>query len=350
MEMNILYAAITIIAGFTLAVIAYLVIGWLTKRAEQTETRLDDIILAAVSKPIVVIIIALSIYSAIILFDVLPSSLGWFETDKVVSAFFIIINAWVASVFSYNVFHIYGGMLAQKTDTDLNKRLFPMLEVIVKYVIWFIAIMLVLTEFQVDITPLLAGAGIAGIALALAAQDIIGNFFGGAIIAIDKPFKMGDRIKIDSFIGDVVQVGPRSTRIKTSESMIITIPNKKVAESIVINYAMPDLKLKVSIPFSVAYGSGMKNVRKILLEIALEAAEKTPWVIDDPAPSVYFLEFGESSLNGQLLLWISDYNKTWEVKDWVIGRIEERFAEEGIEIPYRQIDVRLRDRKNIASS
>lgn len=345
MELNILYAAITILVGFTVAVIAYLVISWLTKKAEQTETQLDNIILAAVGKPLVVVIIALSVYIAIILFDVLPSSFGWFETDRVVSAFFIIINAWIASVFSYNVIHIYGGLIAKKTDTDLNDRLVPMLGIIIKYVIWFVAFMLVLAEFQVDITPLLAGAGIAGIALALAAQDIIGNFLGGAIIAIDKPFRVGDRIKIDSSVGDVVQVGPRSTRIKTLENMIITIPNKKVTESVVINYAMPDIKIKVPVPFSVAYGSGIKKVRKIVLEIAHEAAEKTPWALTDPVPMVYFREFGESGINGQLLLWINSYDNIWEVQDWIIERIEERFGEEGIEIPYQQIDVRMRSGK-----
>lgn len=344
-ELNLLYAAATILIGFSAAVIAHLLIGRLKKRAEQTETKLDDIILAAVGKPLVVVIIAASVYIAIIFFDILPSMVGLVETDKIVNAFFIIINAWIASVFSYNFIHIYGSMVAERTDRDLNDRLVPMLGVIIKYLIWFVALMLVLAEFQVDITPLLAGAGIAGIALALAAQDIIGNFLGGAIIAIDKPFKVGDRIKFDTFVGDVARVGPRSTRIKTPDNMMILVPNKKLTDSVVINYTMPDLKLRISIPFSVAYGSGIARVRKILLEIAREAAEKTSWVLRDPAPSVYFLEFGESSLNGQLLIWTGYYDNIWEVKDWFIGRIDERFAEEGIEIPFRQVDIRMRDDK-----
>jgi small-conductance mechanosensitive channel len=236
-------------------------------------------------------------------------------------------------------------MIAKKTDTDLNDRLIPMLEVIVKYVIWFVALLMVLAVFEVDITPLLASAGIVGIALAFAAQDVLGNFFGGAIIAIDKPFKVGDRIKFETYVGDVVQVGPRSTRIQTPDNMIITIPNRKLTDNLVINYAMPDIKLKVYIPFSVAYGSDIKKVKKILLGIASEAAEETPWVITDPAPSVYFLEFGESSLNGKLLLWTKYYDNVWDVQDWVNGRIDEKFREEGIEIPFRQVDVRMRNGK-----
>ena len=80
----------------------------------------------------------------------------------------------------------------------------------------------------------------------------------------------------------------------------------------------------------------------MLLEIAREAQEKTPWVLADPAPSVYFLEFGESGLNGQLLLWTSNYDNSWDVQDYMNSRIDERFQEEGIEIPYKQVDIHLR--------
>ncbi len=93
--------------------------------------------------------------------------------------------------------------------------------------------------------------------------------------------------------------------------------------------------MKVRIPFSVAYGTDMSWVKKILLEIAREAAEKTPWVVLDPSPSVYFLEFGESSKNGQLILWTINFDKVLEVKDYVNSQIDDRFHKEGIEIPFR---------------
>jgi small-conductance mechanosensitive channel len=105
---------------------------------------------------------------------------------------------------------------------------------------------------------------------------------------------------------------------------------------------MPDSNMKVKIPFSVAYGSDMEKVNEILLDIVREAAEKTSWVLTDPAPSVYFLELGESSLNGQLLLWTNNYNREPDVKDYVIRRIVRRFHEENIEIPFRQVDLWMR--------
>jgi len=335
-------AAITVATGIAIAGVAHLVIRWLKKKAADTSTRLDDIILEAVGTPLVVAIVAVSIYVSLTRFDIVPSSLDWLITGQVINAVFILFGAWIISVFSYDLIRTYGTSLAEKTGTDLDDRIIPVLEIAARYLIWFAAFLLILAEFNVDITPFLAGAGIAGLAIALAAQDILGNFFGGAIIAIDKPFKIGDRVQIDTFLGDVMSIGPRSTRIRTLDSQIVTVPNSKVTSSVVINYAMPDLKMKVRIPFSVSYGSDIERVKAVLLAIARDAADKTPWVVTDPAPSVYFLEFGESGLNGQLILWTNNYDFAWDVQDWVNSRIAGRFGEEKIEIPFRQIDIRMR--------
>jgi small-conductance mechanosensitive channel len=345
MDPGILYAAITIAAGLVLAGVAYGIIRWLKKRAEKTETQLDDIILMAVGTPLVIAIIALSFYFALTRFDIIPESMGGFSTSQVINAVFILLWAWIASVFFQNLIRTYGVVIAEKTETDLN-RLIPILLVTIRYLIWFVVFLLLLANFNIDITALLAAAGIAGIALALAAQDILSNFMGGAIIAIDKPFRIGDRIRIDTFFGDVVALGPRSTRIRTLDNKMVTIPNATVTKGVVINYAMPNNTLKIRIPFSVAYGSDMERVTEILLEIAREAAEKTSWVITDPAPCVYFREFGESGLNGQLTLWANNYDYEWEVQDWVNRRIARRFREEQIEMPFRQVDIWMRSKKD----
>jgi small-conductance mechanosensitive channel len=345
MDHGIFYAAITIAAGLVLAGIAYGIIRWLKRRAETTETQLDDIILMAVGAPLVIAIITLSLYFALTRFEIVPESLGGFSTSQMINAVFILLAAWIVSVFCQNLVQTYGAMIAERTETDLN-RLIPILLVTVRYLIWFVVFLLLLANFNIDITALLAAAGIAGIALALAAQDLLSNFLGGAIIAIDKPFRIGDRIRIDTFFGDVMALGPRSTRIQTLDNKMVTIPNTTVTKSVVINYAMPNNTLKIRIPFSVAYGSDMERVSEILLEIAREAAEKTSWVTTDPAPRVYFREFGESSLNGQLTLWANNYNYEWEVQDWVNRRIDRRFREEKIEMPFRQVDIWIRKKRD----
>jgi small-conductance mechanosensitive channel len=341
MDPGILYAAVTIAGGLVLSGIAYGVIRWLKKRAAETATPLDDIILMAVGTPVVIAIIALSFYFALTRFDLIPPSLAGISTAQVINAVFILLGAWIVSSFFHNLIRTYGSEIAEKTDTDLN-RLVPLLIGAVRYLIWFVAFLLILAVFQIDITVFLAGAGIAGIALALAAQDVLSNFLGGAIIAIDTPFRIGDRVRIDTFTGDVVLIGGRSTRIKTLDNRIITLPNSTVIKGVIINYSQPDPSLKLTIPFSVAYGSDMDRVTEILLAISREAAEKTPWVMTDPTPLVYFHEIGESALNGQLLLWTNNYTNDRDVLDWVNRRIVRRFTEEKIEMPFRQVDVWMR--------
>jgi small-conductance mechanosensitive channel len=250
--------------------------------------------------------------------------------------------AWIISSFLHDIITIYGHEFAEKSEGDWDDRLVELLELIVKYVVWFAAIMLVLATFAIDITPFLAGAGIAGLAVALAAQDIISNFFGGAIITVDKPFKVGDRIKVDTYYGDVISIGPRSTRLKTLDYQIITIPNNKITTNVIVNYAEPDQKLRITLPVSVAYGTDPKKVKTLLLEIAKTIIKGTDYLLEEPAPKVFFLEFSDSSLKFVLYVWAKKYNLPDEVKDAINSQIVERFAAESIEIPYPQMEVRLK--------
>ncbi len=345
MDLDYIYAGATILAGILAAGIVHFVMRWLQRKAEKTKIQLDDILLRSTEGPVIAFILATSLIVALSGYDVLPPSLDWIVSPAMIHTVYILIGAWVASVLLYNIINVYGRKYARETESDFDVRFIPLLEVSVRIIVWFIAFLLILDTLQIDITPFLAGAGIAGLAVALAAQDILGNFLSGAIITLDKPFRIGDRIQFENLTGDVISIGPRSTRIQTPDSQIVTIPNSKITSNVVINSAMPDARLRVRIPVSVAYGSDMKKVREILLGIAREAAEKTPWVLADPAPAVHFLEFGESGLNARLTLWAKNYDTTLEIQDYVNTRIDERFHEEGIEIPFRQVDVRMRSGK-----
>jgi MscS family membrane protein len=334
-------AILILIAGFVIAIGLFLGVGWLQKKADKTASKLDDIIIAALGTPAVIAVIVITIYLALQV-AVLPPGLEWLVGSQYFTAVLIIIGAWITSSFAYNMISVYGSRIAGLTDTELDDRMIALGLIVAKYIIWFIAFLLILSVLNIDITPFLAGAGIIGLAVALAAQDLISNFFGGAMIAVDKPFALHDRIQIDQYYGDVIHVGPRSTRMKTLDNQIVTIPNAKVVDSFVINYAMPDTRLKVRIPIGVAYGSDVEKVKGLLLEIARDAAASFTYILADPEPLVYFLEFGDSSLNFQLIVWCNDFGLTWETKDAVNTRIARRFAEEGIEIPFPQRDVWLR--------
>lgn len=342
MENGILYAAAVVIGGIVAALVAHVIVRWLRAHAEQSETKMDDIIIAAIGTPLQVTIIAAAIYVALKYFGIVPEQYQWLLSDQIINSFYIIIGAWVVSSFVQNFVKIYGEWLASRTKSDLDDRLIELLELAARYIIWFAAIMLVLSNLHIDITPFLAGAGIAGLALALAAQDLISNFFGGAIITVDKPFKVGDRIRVDNYYGDVISVGPRSTRLKTLDYQIVTIPNNKITSNVIVNFAEPDQKLRIPIPVTVAYGTDPAKVKKILLEIAREVIGSTEYLLNDPEPSAFFLEFGDSSLKFVLYVWARKYNLPDQVKDAINSRIAERFAAEGIEIPFPQMEVRLK--------
>lgn len=206
-------AAMILICGVAVAVLLFLAFGWLQRRTEKTESEFDDIVMAAIGTPAVIAVLVIAGYLAIQAAD-LPAGLEWIKESKYLNAFFVIIGAWITSSFAYDFISVYGHRIAARTETDFDDRMISLGLVITKYVIWFVAILIILRILEIDVTPLLAGAGIVTLAVALAAQDIFSNFFGGAVIAVDKPFKLHDRVKIDKYYGDIVTVGPRSTPLK----------------------------------------------------------------------------------------------------------------------------------------
>jgi len=342
MDDNLLFALAIIFLGFVVAGIARFVVRWLEKYAETTETQWDDIIVAAIGTPVQVGIIAISVYIALKYFDIVPVQYSWMLSDKVLNSIYILIGTWIASTLLHDIIRIYGHALAEKTEGDTDDRIVDLLELAVRYVVWFAGIMLILVNLEINITPFLAGAGIAGLAFALAAQDLISNFFGGAIITVDKPFKIGDRIQVDTFYGDVLVIGTRSTRIKTVDGRIVTIPNNKITSSSVVNFSSPDPKIRYAIPITVAYGSDISRVKKVLFEVTEDAIKNTEYFADDLAPKVFFQEFGDSSLKFVIYIWARAYNIPDEVKDAINVRIAARFATEGIDIPFPQLEVKMK--------
>ncbi len=192
--------------------------------------------------------------------------------------------------------------------------------------------------WHINLAPFLASAGIAGIALALAAKETLANFFGGISIFLDRTYKVGDYIILDSGErGEVVDVGIRSTRIRTRDDVLITIPNSIMANSKIINESAPEPRFRLRLPVGVAYGSDLEKVEKILLEVV----KKVPHVVTTPEPRVRYRQFGESSIDLELLCWVDDPRNKGPVTHELIKCIHRRFEEEGIVIPFPQRDVHL---------
>ncbi|MDD4483127.1 MAG: mechanosensitive ion channel [Methanoregula sp.] len=342
MNDNLLFAVAVILTGFAIAGVARIIVRWLKKYAETTETKWDDIIVAAIGTPVQVGIIAVSLYIALKYFDIVPAQYSVIVSDDVLNSIYILLGTWIVSSLLHDIIKIYGHAWAETTEGDADDRLVDLLELAARYVVWFAGIMLVFVNLDINITPFLAGAGIAGAALALASQDFLSNFLGGVVITIDKPFKVGDRILVDTYYGDVLVIGTRSTRIRTIDGKLVTIPNSKITSNSVMNYSEPDPTLRYTIPITVAYGTDIEKVKGVLAEVASDAIKNTDYFLAEPAPKVFFQEFGDSALKFVLYIWARAYNIPDEVKDAINTRIARRFKEEGIEIPFPQLEVKMK--------
>lgn len=228
--------------------------------------------------------------------------------------------------------------VATKTQTTLDDEFLPVFQRIAKLIILFLTLTIILSHFKVNIAGLLGAAGIASLAVAFAAQETLANMISGFTIMIDRPFRVGDRIELsDGTMGDVSEIGLRSTKILSFDNTLIVVPNSEIAKSRITNHSYPDPQVKIRQIVSVAYGTDIEKVKNLLLEICASH----PKVLKEPSPAVYFSEFGESSLNLLMVSWVSDYRERFQIIDELNMEIKKKFEEEGIEIPFPQRDIHI---------
>lgn len=193
----------------------------------------------------------------------------------------------------------------------------------------------VIAVLGVPMTSMLAILASAGVAVGLALQGALSNLAGGIMILIFRPFHLEDFVEIEAFSGTVTDIGFFYTTLKTPDNRIVTIPNGTVMGEEIINYsANPTRRLELKL--SVAYGTPIPLVRKILLEVA----EKHPNVLQEPSPTCRLSEQGDSSLNFVLRAWVAT-EQYWNVKFDLTEEIHNRLAEAGITVPFRQLDVHI---------
>ena len=202
--------------------------------------------------------------------------------------------------------------LASKTSTKIDDVIFDLLKRFSTVIIYVAAILQVLKVLGADIMPFVAGAGVAGIAIGFAAKDTLSNLIAGVLLLIDRPFEVGDRIEVwsapanSATWGDVIDIGLRATRIKTTDNIIIVIPNNEIMMRDIINYTTITDEIRVRIPIGIAYDADVKKAKEVISNISLELE----WVMKEPEPKVVVKTFGDSAVNLEARIWISDPRKT----------------------------------------
>jgi small-conductance mechanosensitive channel len=198
------------------------------------------------------------------------------------------------------------------------------------------AVIISLDLLGLNVVPFIAGAGVAGVAIGFAAKDTLSNLIAGILLIIDRPFEVGDRIEVWSAPagtatwGDVIDIGLRATKIKTTDNIVIIIPNNEIMVRDIINYTTITEKIRLRINIGIAYDADMQMAKDIILNVA-DSAE---WVAKEPPPVVVVRNFGDSSVDLQLRGWIDDARKRMRTISTITDRVKTAFDEQGIEIPY----------------
>ena len=295
----------------------------------KTESTLDDEILTATKGPIQVLVIVIGAYLASKTLNEMPQAISGL-LDKLATIALILVGAYFVSNLIIAVMRWYMHDIAPRTDSDLDDHLMPFLQKFMVAAIYVVALVMIIGLFT-PITPLIAGLGVFGIAIALAAKEMLSNLFGAVAILTDRPYKIGDRLMVKGIgMGDVSDIGMRSTRIKTTDNRIVVIPNEMMANSRIVNVSQPDAKVRVTLKVGVGYASDIDRACAIMEQSAAE----TQSVSSEPKPRAYVSQLSDFSVEITLLVWIDSYMEDLDTPDMIYRRILSRFKEEGIEIPY----------------
>jgi small-conductance mechanosensitive channel len=223
-------------------------------------------------------------------------------------------------------------------DDRFDNQVVPIFQNVWTAVVLGVGFFLVLSVWNVDVTPLLASAGILGIVLGLAARDTIANFFGSIALYADRTYAVGDYVVLESGErGRVEDVSIRSTDIRTREDLLVTVPNSQLNTATIVNESTPERERRIEVTVGIAYDSDLEHVETVLRDVAA----RTDLVIDDPAPRVRMREFDDSAITVDLLCWISGPTLRGRTRHELIKAVHAAFRAEAIEIPYPQRVVRM---------
>lgn len=291
-------------------------------------------LLPSLSRPIFLLLVSQGLLLAL-------SSLSYLVTWQPVLAKVSIVV--VTVLVTYALAQIGGTLLTSylksrrvRRNEHVDEGLIRFLRRMMALIIYAIGILILLDYLNISITPILAGLGIGGLAIALALQPTLGNFFAGTQIVSDRVVRTGDYIELDngSITGYVIDIGWRSTRIRTPHNNLVTIPNSRLADSIITNYYAPNTELGVIVNCGVSYSSDLAHVENVALTVAKEVIEELDEAVKTFEPWFAYEEFGESNINFWLWLQAKDRMGSFRVKSELIKRLKARFDQEGITINY----------------
>ncbi len=299
------------------------------KFASRTKSQVDDILLSALNFPLVLLIFVSGVF---ILERVSP-----LLTDSEVSRYFSIALR-TTTIIAIVIFldRLFNNLIqTYSKKVDILKTSGGVVRTFVRIIVIVLGLLILMDSFGVSITPLLASLGIGSLAVALALQPTLENFFSGIQIIVDKPIKIGQFIKLDSGEeGYVAKVGWRSTWIRMLPNNVVVIPNKILVSSKILNYYYPETEMAVLVQVGVHYEADLKRVEKVTIEVAREVMKTVQGGVPGFEPFIRYHTFNDFSIDFTVILRAKEFVDNYLIKHEFIKRLHERYNKEGIIIPY----------------
>lgn len=334
---TILTSLVIVAAGCVGAYLLYYFSRWLGKKADQGRYQIDGILLRIIGPPLSVLVALVAVNYALYRIPLIQEQFNQWEGAQ--RALFIITGTWILASLAKNLIREYGLPIAERTDTDVDERIVRLLDLTVVYVIWIGGLLITLRELGIEVTAFLASIGVAGLAVALAAKTVLSNVLAGVTLTADRNFRVGDRIEVAGYIGDVLEINLHKTVIRTRDNEIVMIPNDVLGREIVVNHMLPEQRTRIEMKIGVAYGTDLERATEILEQII----EKSDRIFPQPAPEVNVSSLGDNAVDLKILVWIDKPRGKRRIRDRLFREALARFDEEGISIPFPQRVVHLEE-------
>jgi len=321
---------IIIVGAIVVGKVAYWFLSKILKKITQkSKTKLDDILIDMMEEPLVVVVVLMGIWYGLQRLT-FSEGLDQFVANSMQAAVILTVT-WMIVRLLDALIEQYIVPLTAQTDTDLDDMILPVLRKASRAIIWILGIIVALNNAGIQIGPLIAGLGIGGLALAMAAKDTVSNFFGGFTIFTDKPFKVGDRIKVGDFDGSIYEVGLRSSRMRTLEGRMVTIPNARIADSMIENVSEEPTRKVVS-KLGLVYDVNADQIRQAMDLLKGIGAESSAHIDDNVI--VGFTGFGDSALELLFIYYIKSGEDNIAVQTDINLKIMEQFAANKLDFAY----------------
>jgi len=335
---RLVQSGLQLLAAGAVFLIARWLLNILERRfAARTQTKVDDHIVEAIRGVVLLSIAFWALWRIAHIWD-LP------RASNLVSGVWIVALTLPIARATRHLLTIAEKNLVAKTESKLDDTALPWVNRILSWGIVALGVMVAAETMGISIAPLLAGASVLGIGISFAAKDTLSNLIAGVLLIVDRPLEVGDRIeiwgarKLQANWGDIVEIGIRATTIRTTDNIIVIIPNNEIMRRDIINYTASGDSIRLRIPIGIAYDANVELAKKL----CLRAADECEHIKKNPVPVCILRSFGASSVDLQLRVWLHDARRRRDADDLLTERVKGLFDEFGIEIPYPKRDLYIK--------